>query len=262
VLQRRAFRLRRNQAEVDGQSLAPDGDLGVPFGAHPVGGVGQPQQRRLQLVGGHPCLGDGQDVDVFQNAFAPPQAARPVQAPEEPPGLQPGDRLRGDGFRFRVQEQAPEAFLEIDGLEDLLLRLDPEALQGQQAVLAAGILQLAQAGDAQLLPELAHPLGPQPGQLQDLLQARREGGLQGLQRRGFPRAHQLPDHLGDGGADAMDPGQSILGGQGLQAFRVAFHDTGRALEGQGLVGILPLQLAVHRDAGEDRGDLLVGHCGE
>src|SRR5207302_973507 len=80
---------------------------------------------------------------------------------------------------------------EMDALEDLLLQLRPEAGKLEQAVLLAGILELGDRMDPELLDEDLRLLRPEPRHLRELQEPRRNGGRELVAKPGLPREQEL-----------------------------------------------------------------------
>ncbi|MNY25155.1 hypothetical protein D3C86_1589160 [compost metagenome] len=170
---------------------------------------------------------------------------------------QPFGRLDDVG----VQE-APEVLLEeADAREDLVLGLGPEALERDQPVLVAGVLQLADRGDAQALVDGLDLLGAEVGDGEHLDEARgRRGHQLGMDRGGAGLDH-LADHLGEPRANPLDGGQLALGDQAREVQVGGLEQARPTREGADLEGVLALQLHEGGDRFEGVGDGLLVHGG-
>src|SRR2546427_7955917 len=152
-----------------------------------------------------------------------------------------------DDVRVEVKPLPP--FVLPDASQDLLLRLLAEPLETHQAVLDAGILQLADRADAELVVDRLQLLRPQPGNRRHVQQAGRESGLQLLIYGGPPRRDELRDRALQGLADPLDIAQDPLLHQNRRLFRETLdHSRSRCIR-LDLERILPFQL-------QEKGDLL------
>ena len=270
MLQGARVRNGGHDPEIHLHAAAPDRDFGVSFGDHPVcrrvgrragPGLGvrktgqrRPHRHRVSSLPGH-----AQQIRVLEDALAPPQAPGQLDPLEQPTALDRGHELLGNPAGFMITVQVLVLLPEGDGPQDLLLALVAEALEGQQMVLPAGVLQLADARDPQALPQQAHPFRPQAAEGQQLLEPGGKRSRKLLQNGRAAGAGQLAQHLGDSLADPLDPLEALFQGELLEAFGMALDDPGSPVEGQGFEGVLARQLLVHGDPVQDRRDLFVVH---
>lgn len=185
------------------------------------------------------ALQAGQDVDVADRLLAAPQAAGDRGADhlgvlfdegQELGRLPPGD----------VEEEAARGLLQhLDALEDVLLGLGAEALQVQQAVLLAGVLELAQVVQVELLVEDLGLLGAEAGDLQELEDARRDRAAQLQQIGALPLLHHLGDFFREARADALDILDLAGGDQVGWVLGQTLQDAGGVLVGADLEGVSP-----------------------
>ena len=197
----------------------------------------------------------GQKIDVLDGFIAAPDGA--CKARGEHPGGAPEHTqqlLRGDEG-LAVEVALLVALQVADAREDLLLRPGPETGQLDEAVLHAGVFQLAQGLDGELFVEGADLLRPQARDAQHLEMPGRDGGPELIVIVEAPRRDEFGDLFAEGLADALDGRQAAPPHQLFEALLEGLQAPRRVGVGDGLERRLALELEEHADLFEDADDV-------
>src|SRR5438477_113709 len=260
VLQRRAVRGGLDRAQVHLQPAAQlDRGSGVAFRDHV----------RHVAVGDEAVHDAGavvrrdEDVEIADRLAAAPVAAGDRDLTHATAGLEIRDERGRLGFRL-VQEHAPLGHL---GLAEtgahLLLYLGPEALELLDLALVERLREVAGGFHFQLLVEQLHALGAEPGNPQQVEQARRELGGELFAKRQLALGDNLRDLLRQVVAYACDVGQVF--GAGSDQVRERLREVADGTGGVAVrphperVGVLDLEEVGHLV--EQAGDVGVLHGG-
>ena len=163
------------------------------------------------------------------------------------------DRLLG----LRQQEALGPALERLDAGEDLLLGLLGQALQAPQRARLCGLAEVLERLDVQLLVDEPNGLRPEPGDLQEPDEARRDLRAQALVVGHVAGRDELLDLVADRLADAGDLRRLAGAVGGDEVDRAAPDRVGRAVVGDGLERDLALDLEHVADLVEDPGEVAV-----
>ena len=137
--------------------------------------------------------------------------------------------------------------------------LAPKPGSAGQAVLPAGVLQFAQAGNVQFVNQHPGLLGAQSRHPEQFQEPRR-GLVPELPVEGrFPPGEQFADDPGQGFADALDVGQFTRAPGRVQVPREGEHRPGPGLIGPHLERVFPGQLQEESDLLQDGRHLFLIH---
>ena len=258
VLEQVAERVRLDDPQVHGDSVV-GGDPGPgPPGRARLGRelvLGQRHRERLGVAGGR------DQIDVLAGLGA--SAGRPRDLDRV------GGRMRAQGARELLgdrqhlgEQQALRRPLLAElrqRREHVLLRLRPESLEAANLLALRGLAQVVEAGDAELVVELAHGLRAEagdPGHLDQRgrelrLQLRRGGDLAGLGEGDDLLLERRPDARQLGRA----PGERQL----LDRDRALANHPRRLLVGEHPVADRAVELVQGGELGHRLGDLGVSH---
>ena len=162
-----------------------------------------------------------------------------------------------DDVRVEV-EPLPPLVLPDPG-QDFFLRLLAEPLEPHQAILDAGVLQLADRADAQVVIDRLQLLGAKSGNRRHVQQAGGEGSLQLLMHGGPPRRDKLCDRALQGLADPLDVAQETLLHQDSRLLREALDHPRPSFIRLDLERILAFQFQEKGDLLKDGCDFTLGH---
>jgi hypothetical protein len=95
----------------------------------------------------------------------------------------------------------------LDASESLCLQSASKSLRALDAILARGLFQIGEGGDAETLIKLEHLVSPQAGHGEHFQDTRRNFLSHGLKAWMSSRTVQFCDDIGDGVADARDFGE-------------------------------------------------------
>ena len=158
VLQRRAERLGRHDAQVDLQpAREPDRELRVAAADHRID-VAELEQVIHHGVG---IFGFDQEIEIADRFFAAPVAAGDFDLPDAFELPHVNEQFVDDRIGFGPVHAFVRVGGEIDSGEDLLLRLCAEALESADLVRLACGPQHVERVDLELLVERGRLLGPQ-----------------------------------------------------------------------------------------------------
>ena len=207
--------------------------------------------------------GRHEDIDVPRGLPHPPEAAGDGGLVDR--GVVP--EIRDDFLRDRERdgEQGPRLALlvELDRVEDLLLRLLPEALQPANLPALRRLLQVLHVRDPEGPPEHARPLRTEAPELHHLHEAARDLLREFIEGVHPPlaevlvhlRRDRLPDPL-----DLAEAGDAALTPQLLDVLRHRLDLAGRAAIRHRSEPVPSLHLQEVRDVVQELGDLRVPHA--
>ena len=142
----------------------------------------------------------------------------------------------------------------LDALQDLHLRLLAEPLHAGDPSIAAGGLEVGQAGHAQRRAQGGDLLGPEIGDLQELEDPGRVAGPQLVERVAAAGGVQGGDLAGQRLADSRDLGEPLAGHQNAEVVRQPLQGAGAGLVRADLERVLALQLEERPDLSQRPGD--------
>ncbi len=137
------------------------------------------------------------------------------------------------GHREHIPEAPPGVggAVLLDAGEDLLLAPLPEALEAADPLVAAGLLQLLDAPDAERFVERGGLLRPEVRQAEQLEDPGRELGAELLEEGQAPGPVELGDLLRQGVADVRQLGEAALAHQRVQVAAEPGHPVGAQVVG-------------------------------
>ena len=162
---------------------------------------GERLDQRLRLVG------LGEDVEIADRLLPAPERAGRLHRPDARRRRQRVDQRR-DGLLGAVEAHPVEPLVELgDPLEDQRLGLGRHPAQAPQAAVLGGLAQVVDGLDAELRVELADGLRSEPGDAQQLDEARRDLRPEAVVVGHVAGRRQLEDLVADRLADARDLGR-------------------------------------------------------
>ena len=200
VLQQVAVALGRDDAQVEAKAIVRDDRRLRRALGHHLGDPGQLREvlrQRLRVAGG------GDDVEVAHGLLAAARAAGladPVGGRVLAQHLDHGEQ-RGQRLAEQRPRRAGRLLLAGGRLEDALLGLRAQAGQRSQALGARGVLQLGERRHAELLPDLAHRLRAEAGDIEELDHLGRDRLAPLRERLDLAGVDDLDDLVLDRGAD-------------------------------------------------------------
>ncbi len=192
------------------------------------------------------------DVDVLHRFLAAADTAGHGRGRHPRLRAEQGGNLLRQRPGIDQQELALKPLHVIYPGEDAFLGLGAEPRQRYQAVLAAGVLQLAHRIDAQLFVELQRLLRPQAGNLHQLEQHGRHRCLQLVVIRQSPGGEKFADLLADGLADALGSVHPAAGHELRQVAVKLLQNPCRRLVRPDFERIVPLERQQHGDIGKNQ----------
>ena len=193
-----------------------------------------------------------QKVDVLDGFITAPEGACKACGEHSGGASERGQQLLRDDEGLAVEVALLVALQVADAREDLLLGPGPETGQLYEAILRAGVFQLAEGLDGKLFVEGADLLRSQAGDAQHLEMPGRDGGPELVVILKMSRRDEFGDLFAEGIADALDGRQAAPPHQLFEVLLEGLQPPCGIGVSDDLEGRLPLELEVNADLFEVR----------